>query len=274
MRRRVKREVKKLRWKDFGVAKWADFREEHEEIWAQLDGTEDKKGNKMEITPEDKMDILMDKLEDSQIGLEESEQTWAHAFDSALEGHELADKPFGFQEMCNLIKTRCEGAAMREKEAGKSTFGAVAWQSGDSENCEFCCEPGHTKEDCPLRKSGGKPVCRGWYKNGHCSRGSKCRFDHPPKHGRYAKAEKQGHQHQKPQQQQQNQQQQQPKAEEQKGPADPSAARRFLLSLSEEQAGMFVGMHCHGDNTQMAGIAVDGDITDLIYGDTSEVCGP
>ena len=41
---------------------------------------------------------------------------------------------------------------------------------------------------------------------------------------------------------------------------------------------MFVGMHCgktvEGESSQMGGIAVDGDITDEIYGDLDGVCGP
>lgn len=240
MRRRVKREVKKLIWEKYGVARWAEFREDHEEAWSQLDGTEDRDGNKMEIKPWEKMEVLMDKLEESQAGETESEQTWAHCFDAALEGHDLAGKRFGYDEMCALIKARCEGAAMREKEGGRSQFGAVAAQNGRKENdgrCDWCCEEGHYKRDCPLFKSGGKAVCRKWVKSGECPRGGSCRYDHPAKYGKYAQAE----QNRKPPQPQLEQQPQ--KGQQQRIGKDPAAARRFLLSLSEEQASALVGMH-------------------------------
>ena len=113
--------------------------------WSQLDGTEDKMGNSMEIKAWEKMECIMDKLEESHEGLEESEQTWAHCFDTALEGHDLVKRHFGYSELCALIKSRCEGAAMRLRDNGKPEKGLAFMQQKDGKKvrCDHCQEEGH-----------------------------------------------------------------------------------------------------------------------------------
>jgi len=187
----TKRKIKKqLRAIQFTDGNYDRLLQQLNDLWDQMADLEDSyTGTSLAVSEPDKVEVIMDKLEDSQQSLQEEQQTWATLFETTMLAYDQSLTELDLAALHTVVRPRLEAAKMRKTE------GAVHAQTGNNNNknnsnntewiktaeCFHCHQKGHLGKQCPNKKPEDQQMCFDFQNTGKCKWGDNCRRKHKGK---------------------------------------------------------------------------------------------